>query len=189
MTGMELLNAIKKRWSPRAFSEKKITDEMLESIFEAARWAPSAMNEQPWQYYYARQNETKSFETFVGFLNPGNQVWAKFAQVLIVSVAKKNFDYQGAPNTTALHDLGAANVLLALQAAELGFQAHQMGGFDKGRVLDFLKLDPANYETATMIAVGFAGNPDSLPESLKARELLPRIRKPLSEFVSRIKDS
>ncbi|NQU85984.1 MAG: nitroreductase family protein [Mariniphaga sp.] len=183
---MKLNLAIKNRWSPRVFSEKEVTAEMIELLFEAARWAPSAMNEQPWKYFYAQQTDQEKFNKLVDFLMPGNQTWAKNARLLIVSVVKKNYDYKNRPNRNALHDLGAANISVAIQAAEMGLQAHQMAGFDKEGISEFLKLDIDYLEPVTVFAIGFAGNPESLPEDQKKRELAERKRNPLNEFVFKI---
>lgn len=183
---MQLNNAIKNRWSPRAFSGKKVSREMIELLFEAARWAPSAMNEQPWKYYFVQRENEKIFNEIVSILIGINPVWAKNAQVLIVSVLKKKYDYNNNPNGKALHDIGAANVSIAIQAAEMGLQVHQMGGFDKEKASRYLQLDAENFEPVTIIAVGFPGDPDTLPEELKTRELQPRARKEISEFVTEL---
>lgn len=185
---MQLNKAIKNRWSPRAFSDKEVTREMIDLLFEAARWAPSAMNEQPWKYYFVHRDNQNTFNEVVGILTGINPVWAKHAQVLIISVVKKNFDYQNRPNKSALHDLGAANISIAIQAAEMGLQAHQMGGFDKIKAAKYLQLDIENFEPVTIIAIGFQGEAEQLPEDLKLRELQPRKRKHIEEFVSELQD-
>lgn len=183
---MQLNKAIKNRWSPRAFSDKKVNREMIELLFEAARWAPSAMNEQPWKYYFVERENEKTFNELVSILIGINPGWAKNAQVLIVSVMKKHYDYNQNPNGKALHDVGAANVLIALQAAEMGLQVHQMGGFDKEKAIQYLHLDPDLFEPVTFIAVGFPGDAETLPEELKIRELQPRSRKGTGEFVTEL---
>lgn len=183
---MKLNKAIKDRWSPRAFSEKPVTDEMIHLLFEAARWAPSARNEQPWQYFYAHQDQEKRFNELVGLLTGNNPEWAKNAQVLIISVVKKQYDYKNRVNRSALHDLGAANVSLAIQAAEMGLQVHQMAGFDKEKTVDYLSLNSEKFEPVTLIAVGFPGDPEQLSEDLKKRELEPRKRKEIDVFVKRL---
>jgi len=175
--GVELNKALKERWSPRAFSEKKISDEMLHLLFEAARWAPSSRNAQPWSYYYARCENKEKFSQLLSLLTGNNPDWAQHARVLVISVMKKISDFNNRPNGKALHDAGAANVLLSVQASHMGFQAHQMGGFDKAKATAFLRLDPEIFEPVTMIALGFPGDPGQLPEDLKARELQPRTRK------------
>ncbi len=181
---MKLNTALKNRWSPRSFSEKEVINEMIDLLFEAARWAPSAMNEQPWKYYYIHRSNQKKFNDVVELLTGKNPLWAQHAQVLIISVVKKNYDYQSRPNKNALHDLGAANVSIAIQATEMGLQAHQMGGFDKAKLSDYLYLDTDNFEPFTIIAIGFPGAPEQLPDDLKQLELQPRKRKELTEFVT-----
>jgi nitroreductase len=183
---MELNKAIRNRWSPRAFSEKPVTDEMIRILFEAARWAPSARNEQPWQYFYAHRDQEKRFNELLGMLTGNNPEWAKNAQVLMVSVVKKQYDYKNRPNRNALHDLGAANVSVAIQASEMGLQVHQMAGFDKEKTIDYLNLDREKYEPVTFFAVGFPGDPEQLDEELKKRELEPRQRKEIDVFVKRL---
>lgn len=185
---MKLNKAIKNRWSPRAFSDKKVTSEMIDLLFEAARRAPSSRNEQPWNYYFVHRSNEKVFNDFIGFLTGNNPVWAKSAQVIIISVMKKNLEYKNRPNGKALHDIGAANISIAIQAAEMGLQVHQMGGFDKEKTAEYLKLDNNNFEPVTAFAVGF-------PDETKpfSKETLQRIeqhnsRKDLNEFVFEIKN-
>jgi len=187
ITKMEINKAIKNRWSPRAFSDIPVTDEMINLLFEAARWAPSSRNEQPWNYYFVQRENQKVFDDFVDILIGNNPDWAKEAQVLIISVLKKNLDYKNRPNGKALHDIGAANASIAIQASEMGLQVHQMGGFDKEKATEYLKLDIENFEPVTAIAVGFPGDPEQLSEELKLRELIPRTRKELEEFVFEMK--
>ncbi|MFW5831349.1 MAG: nitroreductase family protein [Prolixibacteraceae bacterium] len=179
---MELNKAIKNRWSPRSFSDKPVTDEMLNLLFEAARWAPSSRNAQPWNYYYARKGE-KEFDDILTVLTGINPDWAKNAQVLMISVIKKKHDFNNQLNGKALHDMGAASALMAVQAAGLGMQIHQMGGFDKEKATTYLNLDTENFEPVTCIAIGFQGEARLLPEDLKKRELQPRIRKERKEFI------
>ncbi len=180
---MELNKAIKNRWSPRAFSEKPVTDEMLELLFEAARWAPSSRNAQPWNYYFAKRENEKAFNDLLELLTGSNPDWARNAGVLAVSVMKLKHDYKSRPNGKALHDTGAANTSLAIQAAEMGLQVHQMGGFDKEKASRYLNLDNENFEPVVMMAIGFPGNPDQLPDDLKKQEKEPRTRKEQEEFV------
>lgn len=160
---------------------------MINLLFEAARWAPSAMNEQPWLYFYAGKENPEAFNKVMTILTGINPQWAKDAQYLIVSVARKFYDYNDRPNNSALHDLGAANVSIAIQAAHMGLQVRQMGGFDKDKAAELLHLDRQKYEPVTVIAVGFPGSAEQLPEELMKRELTPRTRKTIDEFVTQIK--
>jgi len=178
---MSIIQAIKERWSPRAFSSRPITNREIDSILEAASWAPSSMNEQPWRYFYSFKGEM-GFEKMLGCLLPGNSKWAKDAQVLILSVARKNFEYKNRSNRHSMHDLGAANALLALQASSLGFQVHQMGGFDIGKTIETFKLDPELSEPVSFIAAGYPGDPDQLSPELKEMETAARKRKSRGEF-------
>ena len=117
---MKLNSAINNRWSPRSFTNESITEEMVVLLFEAARRAPSSMNEQPWNYFYVRRENTKTFDDDVNLLTGNNPIWAKNAQLLIISVMKKHFEYKNRLNGKALHDLGAANISIAIQAVEMG---------------------------------------------------------------------
>jgi len=175
---------IKKRWSPRAFSSKLVDARTAETLFNAARWAPSSMNEQPWLYFYALREDTGSFNKFVDCLFPGNSIWAREAGMLILSVALKKFKRNDRPNRHAMHDTGAANTLLALQATSMGLQAHQMGGFDLNLTMKTFDLDPEIHEPASFIAVGYEGDPGLLPDELRKRELAPRVRKDIVDFVT-----
>jgi len=183
---MKLNKAIENRWSPRAFSNQPVTEKMIDLLFEAARWAPSSRNGQPWEYYFVHRDDEKTFNEVLDILTGINPDWAKNAQALIITVMKKKFDYKDKPNGKALHDMGAASALMAVQAAEMGLQVHQMGGFDKEKATAYLNLDTENYEPVTCIAVGFPGKPDQLPDDLKKGEQEPRIRKEQKDFVFRL---
>lgn len=183
---MDIARVIKTRWSPRAFSDHSISIDEAESLFEAARWAPSSMNEQPWKYYYAFKEDTEQFKLFLDCLTPGNQVWAKNASILILSTAKKEYDYKGRRNRHAIHDTGAANVLLCLQANEMGYQAHQMGGFKPDKTYESFGIDSDKYDLASFIAVGKPGDPSILPADLRKSEIKPRKRKSLNDIVNRL---
>jgi len=183
---MDIADIIRTRWSPRAFSDHNIKDEELSLLFEAARWAPSSRNEQPWLYYYAHKEDTDQFKNFIDCLMPGNQIWAKDASVLILGTAKKEFDRNGRLNRHHMHDTGAASALLCLQANELGYQAHQMAGFVADKTYENFGIDRNRYELTSFIAVGKPGDPESLPEDLKKSEIETRQRKELHEIVKRI---
>ena len=178
--------AIENRKSPKSFSSQEIPDHIIGLLFEAARRAPSARNEQPWTYYFAKKSEKKGFEELCTFLNPGNQEWAIHAPLLIVSVARKYYEDQNRPNRNAFHDLGAANVSLAIQAAEMGLQVRQMGGFDKTGVSGYLNLDPERSEPVTMIAVGFPENAGLSSDKKRQMESSVPKRKSINQFVFNI---
>lgn len=185
---LTLNEAIKNRWSPRTFSQEAVTSEMLELLFEAARQAPSSRNAQPWNYYYAEKADGNAFQQLVDCLSEGNQVWAKHAQVLMVSVMKKKIDANNRPNGKALHDMGAANVSIAIQAAGMGLQVHQMGGFDKEKAAGLLQLDTENFEPVTVFAIGFPVNEAHFSEEEKKRKAQHLTRKEQKEFVFRMSD-
>ncbi|MBV8855586.1 MAG: nitroreductase family protein [Acidobacteria bacterium] len=167
------------RWSPRAMSGDPLTEEELTTLFEAARWAPSSYNNQPWRILYARR-ETGHWETFLSLLVEGNRAWAKDAAALLLFVSKETFDFNGQPYPTHSFDTGAAWENLALQATMLGLVTHGMQGFDYERARTELNV-PEGFRVEAMIAVGRPGDPAQLPEGLRAREA-PSGRKPLSEI-------
>ena len=183
-TKYPVLDIIKMRWSARAFSDKQIPDEELHTLFEAASWAASANNEQPWQYVYAKKG-TPGFDTIWNSLLPGNQPWAKNAAVLIVAVARKTFEANNTMNAYALHDLGMANAHLLLQAHALGVYCHTMAGFNKIMLTKELKLSE-NQEAVCVIAAGFLAAAETLQEPFKTRELTGRKRKSINEFTFKL---
>lgn len=177
-----LLDVIKNRRSKRAYLNQTVEPEKVRSLFEAARWAPSSVNEQPWTYIYATQDQPGLWSKIFDALNENNKVWVKEAPLLIVSLARKNFTGNGRLNTSAKYDLGGANALLSLQAVELGLNVHQMGGFNAELLRINLNI-PEQFEIGVVMAVGYPGEPESLPELLKLRELAPRVRLLQEEFV------
>ncbi|OUJ74880.1 nitroreductase family protein [Hymenobacter crusticola] len=174
---------IRQRWSPRAFSAQPVAPEALEQVLEAASWAFSAMNEQPWRYIYAHKADTEAFERLVSCLLPANQAWAKHAPVLMLSLVKTHYD-NGQPNRTAMHDVGAANANLFLEATALGLHGHVLGGFDIARTREVFNL-PEGLEPVAFIALGYVGTPDQLDEPFRTRETAQRKRKALAEFAFR----
>jgi nitroreductase len=173
---------IKNRKSIRAFSNRPIDPDKINSLFEATRWAPSSTNEQPWVYIYATRDQTELWEKLFSCLNDGNKAWAKDVPLLILSLARKNFTRFHGTNTYAMYDLGGANSFLSLQAVELGLQVRQMAGFHRERVIEQLNI-PDTFEVGVFIAVGYPGDPETLPENLKIREAAPRERFIQQEFV------
>lgn len=177
----EISDLIRNRRSIRAFADKPVEMEKLNSLFEATRWAPSSINEQPWIYLYATKDQPELWNTFFDVLNDGNKAWVKDAPVLIFIIARRNFSRFNTPNAYALYDLGAANSLLALQAVDLGLQIRQMAGYDHQQAKESLKI-PDEYELGVFMAVGYPGDVNQLPENLKQRELAPRERYLQQEF-------
>lgn len=177
----EISDLIRNRRSIRAFADRPVEMGKLNSLFEATRWAPSSINEQPWIYLYATKDQPELWNTFFDVLNDGNKAWVKDAPVLIFSIARRNFSRFNTPNAYALYDLGAANSLLALQAVDLGLQIRQMAGYDHQQAKESLKI-PDEYELGVFMAVGYPGDVNQLPENLKQRELAPRERYLQQEF-------
>lgn len=171
------------RWSPRALRSEPISQERVLALFEAARWAPSCFNEQPWLFLYAVGEEDRG--KVLGLLTDGNRLWAGKAPLLAVLFAKKSFAEDGSPNYWASFDCGAAWMSLALQARMLGLFAHAMGGFDRSAAVSDLGVDGNVYDAVCVIAVGRYGDPSSLPAPMREREK-PSERKPLSESVSAV---
>jgi nitroreductase len=167
------------RWSPRAMSGEPVTKEELLTLFEAARWAPSSFNNQPWRILYARR-DTEHWHVFLGLLVEGNRSWAKDAAALLLFVSKETFDHNSKPYPTHSFDTGAAWENLALQATLGGLVTHGMQGFDYERARTELNI-PEGFRVEAMVAVGRPGDPASLPENVRAREK-PSDRKPLSEI-------
>jgi nitroreductase len=173
---------IRSRRSVRSFSGKEIEPDKINSLFEATRWAPSSSNEQPWIYIYALPTQTELWNKVFEPLNESNKIWAKGAGLLILSLARKNFSRHESINAHAMYDLGAANAFLSLQAVELGLQVRQMAGFNKEKVIENLNI-PATFDLGVYMAVGYPGDPETLPEHLKLRELAPCERIIQGEFV------
>jgi nitroreductase len=173
------------RWSPRAFTGEAISERELLTLLEAARWAPSSYNSQPWRFLYARR-DTEPWPRFLGLLNEYNQSWAKNAAALLILVSKTTLLPRGAdkevPSYTHSLDAGAAWANLALQATRSGWAAHGMAGFDVSRTAAELGV-PADYRVEAAIAIGRPGDKSILPEPLRAREQ-PSDRLPLSQLVS-----
>jgi nitroreductase len=173
---------IRERWSPRAFANKPVPKDVLRSIFEAARWAPSSFNEQPWAYIVATKDDKESFEKVLSVLVDFNVQWAKSAPVLALAAAKLTFANNNAPNRNAQYDTGAATALLSVEATAHGLAVHQMAGFDAEKARQVFGI-PKGWEPIATLAIGYPGDPASLPPALKDRELAPRTRKPIAEFV------
>ena len=173
---------MEKRWSPRAFSGKAVSAEALGSLFEAARWAASCYNEQPWRYIVARKEDPDEYDKLMSCLVEGNQVWAMQAPVLMLAVTKKTFTFNDKPNAHARHDLGLATAGIMLQATALDLYVHAMGGILPERAAEIYQV-PDNFQVATGIALGYLGDPESLAEPMKATELEARVRKPLKDIV------
>ena len=170
-----------RRWSPRAFAQRLVSEADLSTIFNAGLWAASSYNEQPWRFIVGRKG-TPTWDKIWRVLVPGNQVWANSAPVLYATFAKQTLTQTGESNPVAAHDVGAASANLALQATALGLHAHGMAGFDREALRSAFKV-PDDFESVACWALGYLGDPAALPERYKDAEYAPRKRKALGEVV------
>jgi nitroreductase len=173
---------LRKRWSPRAFSDQPIEPEKILSLLEAARWSPSCFNEQPWSFIMATKDDADEFERLLSCLADKNRMWTKHAPLLMLSVAKLHFEHNGKPNRHALHDVGLAVGNLIVQATELNLYTHQMAGFHIDKARELYQI-PETHEPVAAIAIGYRGESHHLTEEFQKREKTPRTRKELFEFV------
>jgi nitroreductase len=170
------------RWSPRAFDARPVEPAELRSLLEAARWAASSFNEQPWRFIVARREDSVEFAKLLACLVEANRVWARDAGALVLTVAKRRFTRNDQVNRVAEHDIGLAVANLTLQAEELGLRVHQMAGVDLAQAREAYAI-PDGYDPLTAVAIGHAGDPGRLPEALREAEQEPRERRPQREFV------
>ncbi len=174
---------IRERWSPRSFADKPVPRETLLSLLEAARWAASSGNGQPWAFIVATKDDAAEFERMLDCLLPGNSAWAGGAPVLILAFARKEFEANDQPNRTAHHDLGLAVGSLSIQATAEGLVLHQMAAIDLDKIREVYNV-PEVYDPVSATALGYQGELEDLEtEDLRQREAAPRVRKPLPEFV------
>jgi nitroreductase len=173
---------LKRRWSPRAFAHRPVEPEKLLSLWEAARWAASTANEQPWYFIVATKQDETEYARLLSCLRENNQQWASRAPVLMVSVAKLAFDANGQSNRHAFHDVGLAVANLILQATAFGLFVHQMAGIYPDKVRELYGI-PDGFEPVAGIVLGYLGDPALLPGDLRQREVAPRARRPLETFV------
>ena len=178
----QVLNYISNRKSHLAFQQKELTQTQISLLFESARWAPSSYNEQPWRFFYASCSDSQSFGNILSLLAPANAEWAKNASLLIISTAKKQLTLNGNQNAYALHDTGLATANILVQAEFMGFATHVMGGFDKEKAKELLKLTD-DFIVVSAIAVGYIGDISTLSESNRKRATSQRVRKPYDEIV------
>lgn len=171
-----------RRWSPYSFAERDVPLEDLQAILEAARWAPSSYNEQPWRYLLARRSDSAAFEKLLSCLVDGNQAWAKSAPVLLIGLAIVTFARNGKPNAAAVHDLGLAAGNICVEATARGLFVHQMIGIVPERVRALYNV-PDDAEPLTAAAIGYLGDGSSLPDAIQERDRGPRTRRPLASFV------
>lgn len=170
------------RWSPYGFADRPVSPEDLRSLFEAARWAPSSYNEQPWSYLVATKENPEQFERLLSCLVEANQAWAKRAAVLALGCTSLRFTRNHQPNPAAIHDLGLAAAGICVEATARGLSVHQMIGILPDRARQLYDI-PEGVQPLTALAIGYAADPQQLPEPLRERDLTSRSRKPLAEFV------
>jgi len=180
-TNLPVEDLILRRWSPRGFAAKAVSQHDLATVFTAASWAASSFNEQPWRFLVGR-NGDETWNKIFRCLVPANQGWTKAAPVLYVAVAKKTFSHNASPNRVAMHDLGAACATISLQATALGLHTHGMSGFDPEAIRDAFGV-PNDFDPISCWALGYLGSPDTLAENYRKTEVQPRTRKPLDTFV------
>jgi nitroreductase len=166
------------RWSPRAMSGEAISEGELMKLFEAARWAPSAYNAQPWRFIYARR-DTKHWDGLFNLMGDFNKSWTRDAAALVVMISRKTFEYNGRPSVTHSFDAGSAWMSLALQGSIMGLVVHGMEGFDYDRARKDLGV-PDDFQVEAMAAIGKPGDPKNLPHEIRERES-PSGRKTISE--------
>ena len=180
-TSLPINGFAQERWSPRAFDRKPVEKEKLIAMFEAARWSASGGNEQPWRFIVG-QNQDESWQKIFSALNEGNQVWNKNVPVLIVAIGFKISSWDGNVSDYFQYDTGQAVANLAIEAMHQGLFVHQMGGFSVEQIRTLFGVND-DHAPLTVIAAGYPGDPETLPENLKKREMLERSRKPLNEIV------
>jgi nitroreductase len=181
-TDHPILQVLAERWSPYGFADRSVSEADLRSLFEAARWAASSYNEQPWNYLVATRENSREFGRLLSCLVETNQAWAKAAPVLVLGGVRLQFTKNNQDNRAAVHDLGLAAGNLLVEATTRGFSVHQMIGILPDKAREVYQI-PEHFEAWTAMAIGYKADPAKLPNALKERDLAPRQRKPLSEFV------
>jgi nitroreductase len=177
----EIHQLIRDRWSPRAFTDRPVAKETMLSLLEAARWAPSCFNEQPWRFIIAHREDQDRFQRIRECLMPGNQDWAEKASVLMISVASKTFARNGNENRYGWHDVGLATSMMAIQAIAMGLYIHPMAGFSGEKAIELLDI-PEGCEPVCAIAAGYLGDPATLSEQMNQAETAPSQRNSVSQF-------
>ena len=175
---------LRNRWSPRAFSSKPIPADEVTRLFEAAQWAMSCFNGQPWRFVYATKDDAAAHARIVSVLAPANQTWAAAAPLIGISIGRDHFEHNGDPNRWAAYDTGAAMALLTVQAESDGLKVHQMGGFDREKAKQELGI-PEGHTPMAAFVVGYIGDPATLSDQQRERELAPGSRKALGEIAFR----
>jgi nitroreductase len=184
-TEREIHPLLAERYSPHAFADRDVPEEALGRLLEAARWAPSSFNEQPWRFLVGtRSTSPETREAILEILAEGNQAWAEEAPVLVLSATRKRFSFNDEPNAHARHDVGLAMAQLTVQATAEGLGVHQMAGFDADAARERFAI-PEELEPVSVTAIGYPGDPGELDEQLRERATGPRQRDPVDEIVAR----
>jgi nitroreductase len=183
-TAHPINDVLAERWSPRAFADRTVDHDKLLSLFEAARWAPSSFNEQPWRFIVAAKEDSAAYERILSCLIEFNQAWARTAPVLMLSLCSTLFAKNGKVNPHAWHDTGMAMMSLVVQATTFGLYVHQMAGFDGEKVRRLYSV-PADVQPVAAAAIGYLGDPASLPRELREKEHAERSRREARGFVFR----
>lgn len=182
LTDYPIHELLAERWSPYAFQDRPVSQADLRSLFEAARWSASSYNEQPWSYLVATKENPDHFQQLLSCLVEANQIWAQNAPVLALGIASLRFTRNNQENKAAIHDLGLASGNLVVEATARGICVHEMIGILPDKARDLFDI-PEGFEAWTAMAIGYQGDPITLPDVLKERDLSPRQRKPLDQFV------
>lgn len=182
LTDYPIHELLAERWSPYAFQDRPVSQADLRSLFEAARWSASSYNEQPWSYLVATKENPDHFQQLLSCLVEANQIWAQNAPVLALGIASLRFTRNNQENKAAIHDLGLASGNLVVEATARGICVHEMIGILPDKARDLFDI-PEGFEAWTAMAIGYQGDPITLPDALKERDLSPRQRKPLDQFV------
>lgn len=182
LTDYPIHELLAERWSPYAFQDRPVSQVDLRSLFEAARWSASSYNEQPWSYLVATKENPDHFQQLLWCLVEANQIWAQNAPVLALGIASLRFTRNNQENKAAIHDLGLASGNLVVEATARGICVHEMIGILPDKARDLFDI-PEGFEAWTAMAIGYQGDPITLPDALKERDLSPRQRKPLDQFV------
>ena len=182
ITTLKIHKLIQRRWSPRAFSTEKLKKESLYRIIEAARWSASCFNEQPWRFILGTKDENESWDKIYSFLSERNQIWCKNVPVLILFVAKRTFSHNQKPNQGAEYDLGQSAAYVSMQAISEDIFVHQMAGFDASKAKEIFQI-PDDFEPKTVMALGYRGDPNLLPDDFKRSEFGERKRKNLDDLL------
>lgn len=181
-SSVEIHPLIQDRWSPLSFRPEPLTKLQIQQLCEAARWAPSSYNDQPWSFLMAPRDDEIEFSRLLSCLADANQVWAQHAGLLVLAIARTTLTRNGHPNRFGMHDTGMATIQLVLQAEAMGLKAHLMGGYNAAQARAIYEI-PESFEPAAVMAIGFPGEVEKLPSELQQRERSERSRRSLDQMI------